>query len=46
MFTKENDTWLANVSYVNERYSPYYPEEQGIFVLDLDRNTKEPVFDK
>ena len=46
MFTKENDTWLANVSYVNEGYSPYYPEEQGIFVLDLDRNTKEPVFDK
>ena len=46
MFTKENDTWLANVSYVNERYSPYYPEEQGIFVLNLDRKTKEPVFDK
>lgn len=38
-----DNIWMANVSYVDERYEPYYPNEMGILKIKLDLNAKELI---
>lgn len=42
-FENIDGIWMKNVSYVSEHYYPYDENEEGVFNLVLDGNTKEVI---